>query len=44
MHVMDWTKTQREDLVLGAVLNCLEAQKKTDLKTLLGEDASSEKG
>ena len=44
MHVTDWAKTQREDPVLNAVLNWLEAQKKTDLKTLLGEHASSEEG
>ena len=41
MHVTDWAKTQREDPVLNAVSNWLEAQKKTDLKTLLGEHASS---
>ena len=40
----DWAKAQREDPVLNAVLNWLEAQKKTDLKTLLGEHASSEEG
>ena len=42
MHMTDWAKTQREDPVLDAVLNWLEAQKKTDLKTLLGEHASSD--
>ena len=36
MHVTDWAKTQREDPVLNAMLDWLEAQKKTDLKTLLG--------
>ena len=41
MHVTDWAKTQREDPVLNAVLDQLEAQKKTDLKTLLGDHASS---
>ena len=41
MQLMDWAKTQREDPVLNAVLGWLEAQKKTDLKTLLGEHASS---
>ena len=41
MHVTDWVKTQREDPVLNAVLDWLEAQKKTDMKTLLGEHASS---
>ena len=44
MHVTDWAKTQREDPVLNAVLNWLEAHKKTNLKTLLGEHASSEEG
>ena len=43
-HMTDWAKAQREDPVLNAVLNWLEAQKKTDLKTLLGEHASSEEG
>ena len=42
MHVTDWAKTQREDPVLDVVLNWLEAQKKSDLKTLLGEHAPSE--
>ena len=41
MHMTDWARTQREDPVLNAVLNWLEAQKKTDMKTLLGEHASS---
>ena len=44
MHMTDWAKTQREDPALNAVLNGLEARKKTDLKTLLGEHASSEEG
>ena len=44
MHVTDWTKTQREDSELNTMLDWLEAQKKTDLKTLLGEHASSEEG
>ena len=39
MHMTDWAEAQREDPVLSTVL---EAQKKTDLKTLLGEHASSE--
>ena len=42
MHMTDWAKIQREDPVLNAVLNWLEAQKKSDMKTLLGEHASSE--
>ena len=33
---------QREDPVLSAVLDWMEVQKKTDLKTLLGEHTSSE--
>ena len=44
MHMADWAAAQREDPVLDAVLNWLEAQKKTDLRTLLGEHASSEEG
>ena len=41
MHMTDGAKTQREDPVLNAVLEWLEAWKKTELKTLLGEHASS---
>ena len=44
MHVTDWATAQREDPVLDAVLNWLEAQKRTDLRTLLGEHASSKEG
>ena len=44
MHVTDWAAAQKEDLVLNAMLNWLGAQKKTDLRTLLGEHASSEEG
>ena len=44
MHVTDWAAAQREDPVLNAVLHWLEAKKKTDLRTLLGEHASSEEG
>ena len=44
MHVTDWAEAQREDPVLSTVLDWLEAQKKTNLKTLLGEHASSEEG
>ena len=40
----DWTAAQRGNPVLDAILNWLEAQKKTDLRTLLGEHASSEEG
>ena len=44
MNVTDWAKYQREDPMLSAVLDWLEAQKKTDLKALLAEHASSEEG
>ena len=44
MHVTDWAKAQREEPVLSAALDWLEAQKKMDLKTLLAEHASSEEG
>ena len=44
MHVTDWADAQREDTVLSTVLDWLEAQKKTDLNTLLGEHASGEEG
>ena len=44
MHVTDWAEAQREDPVLSAVLNQLEAHKKTELKTLLAEHASGEEG
>ena len=44
MHVTDWAAAQREDPVLDAILNWLEAQKKTNLRTLLGEHVSSEEG
>ena len=44
MHVTNWAAAQREDLELDAVLHWLEAKKKTDLRTLLGEHASSEEG
>ena len=42
MHVTDWAKAQREDPVLSAVLDWLEGQKRTDLRMLLAEHASSE--
>ena len=42
MQVTDWAEAQREDSVLSA--EWLEVQKKTDLKTPLGEHASSEEG
>ena len=44
MHMTDWAEAQREDPILSTVLDWMEAQKKTDLKTLLGEHASSEEG
>ena len=40
----DWATAQKEDPVLNAVLSWLEAQKKTNLRTLLGEHASSTEG
>ena len=43
MHVTDWTKAQM-DPMLSAVLDWLMAQKKTDLKALLAEHASSKEG
>ena len=42
MHMANWAAAQKEDPVLKAMLNWLGAQKKTDLRTLLGEHASSE--
>ena len=44
MHVTNWAADQREDPELDGVLHCLEAKKKIDLRTLLGEHASSEEG
>ena len=44
MHVTDWAKAQREDPAFSAVLDWLGAQKKTDLKALLANHASSEEG
>ena len=44
MHVTNLATAQREDPELDAVLLWLEAKKKTDLRTLLGEHASSEEG
>ena len=44
MHVTDLAEAHREDAVLSALHDWLEAQKKTDLKTLLGEHASSKEG
>ena len=44
MHVTNWAMAQKEDPVLNAVLNWLDTQKKTDLRTLLEEHASSKEG
>ena len=44
MHVTDWAAAQKEDPMLSTVLDWLKAQKKTDLKALLGEHASSKEG
>ena len=44
MHVTNWAAAQRKDPKLDAVLHWLEAKKKTDLGTLLGEHTSSEEG
>ena len=44
MHVTNRAAVQREDPKLDAVLCWLEAKKKIDLSTLLGEHASSEEG
>ena len=44
MHVTDWATAQKEDPKLDAVLQWLESMKKTKLRTLLGEHASSEEG
>ena len=44
MHVTNWAAAQREDPELDEVLCWLEAKKKTDLRTLLGEHTSSEEG
>ena len=44
MHVTDWAEAQKEDLMLGVVLDWLKAQKKTDWKALLAEHTSSKEG
>ena len=44
MHMTDLAADQREDPVLNAVLSWLEAQKKINLRTLLGEHASRKEG
>ena len=42
MHVTNWATAQREDPELDAVLHWLEAEKKINLRTLLGKHASNE--
>ena len=42
MHVTNGAAAQRKDPKLDAILLWLEAKKKIDLRTLLGEHASSE--
>ena len=44
MHVTDRAETQKEDPLLSTLLNWLKAQKKTHLKALLAEHASSKDG
>ena len=44
MHVTNWATAQKEDPELDAVLQWLELKKKTNLRTFLGEHASSEEG
>ena len=44
MYMTNWATAQKEDPVLNAVLSWLGAQKKTDLRTLLGEHASKKEG
>ena len=44
VHDTDWTKAQREDPMLGTVLDWLKAQKMTDLKAVLAQPTSSKEG
>ena len=44
MHMTNWAMAQKEDPVLNAMLSWLGTQKKTNLRTLLGEHASNEEG
>ena len=44
MHVTNWAAAQKEDPKLDVVLQWLESEKKTDLRTLLGEYILSEEG
>ena len=41
MHVTNWAAAQKEDPELYTVFLWLESKKKTDLRTLLREHASS---
>ena len=42
MHVTDWAVTQRENLMLSAMLDWLKAQKQMNLKRLLAEHTFGE--
>ena len=44
MHVTNWAAAKKEDPDLSAMLNWLGVQKKTNLRTLLGDHASIEEG
>ena len=44
MHVTNWAKAQREDLMLRTVLDWLKAQKQTNMRMLLENHTSSEEG
>ena len=44
MHVTNWAAAQKEDPELEVVLQWLESKTKTDLRTLLGEQALSKEG
>ena len=44
MHVTSWATAQKEGPELEAVLQWLESKKKTDLRTLLGDQALSKEG
>ena len=41
IHVTNWVKAQREDLMSSAILDWLKAQKQTNLKMLLAEHAAA---
>ena len=44
MHVTDWAIAQKEDPELDAVLQWLESNEKTDLRTPFGEYMLSKEG